>query len=302
MNSAIGYVGVGLMGGAMVRHLLSRGFAVRAFDIVPEKLADVVAAGAEPADSPGDVVDGAGIVALNLPSTRAVEEAVFGEGGLAGRIDPHRLLVDFSTIEVDRCRDFARRLKDATGCRWVDAPVSGGPVAAGDGTLTVMAGGDDADIARLRPLFEAIAANFTHVGQSGDGLVAKMVSQLIVGCLHVVLAEAARLAELSGIDAASIPSCVAGGHADGVLLRQLYPRIVARDFRPKAYARQLLKDIRMVEKLAGDAGMATPMLSEAGRLYAGLVDRGDAELDTSAVVKMYEGAAASREARHEGAH
>ena len=115
------------------------------------------------------------------------------------------LLVDFSTIEVDRCRGFATRLKAGDRLQLGRRPVSGGPVASGNGTLTVMAGGAPEDIERLRPFFDAIAGNFTHVGKTGDGLVAKMVSQLIVGCLHVVLAEAERLAELSGIDASAIP-------------------------------------------------------------------------------------------------
>ena len=290
MASTIGYVGAGLMGGPMVKWLLGHGFAVQVFDISAQRLEDAAAAGASVKTSPSGVVEGAELVALNLPSTQAVEQAVFGEGGLAQAIRPPCVVVDFSTIEVASCRGFARRLRELTGCNWVDAPVSGGPVAAGNGTLTVMAGGDAADIERLRPFFAAIAGNFTHVGPTGDGLVAKMVGQLIVGCLHVVLAEGARLAELSGIDAAAIPACVAGGHPDGVLLRQLYPRIVARDFRPRAYARQLLKDLRMVEAAATAANMPAPMLAQARQMYAALVDRGDAELDTAAIIKLYESA------------
>lgn len=288
MVDSIGYVGAGLMGGPMVAWLLRHGFAVRVYDISAERQQKAVAAGAQPATSPAGVLPGAEMVALNLPSTHAVEEAVFGADGIAQAIRPPCVLVDFSTIEVESCRGFARRLKNMSGCNWIDAPVSGGPVAAGGGTLAVMAGGDSADIARLRNLFDTIAGSFTHVGPTGDGLAAKMVGQLIVGCLHVVLAEAARLAELSGIDAALIPACVAGGHPDGVLLRQIYPRIVARDFQPRAYARQLLKDLRMVEAAATGAGLQAPMLAEARRMYARLVERGDGELDTAAVVRLYE--------------
>jgi 3-hydroxyisobutyrate dehydrogenase len=294
MGSSIGYVGAGLMGGPMVKWLLGHGFAVRVFDIATQRLQEAAAAGAHPATSPAGVLAGAELVALNLPSTHAVEEVVFGAEGIAQAIRPPCVLVDFSTIEVESCRGFAQRLKEISGCNWIDAPVSGGPIAAGGGTLAVMAGGDAGDIARLRGFFDTIAGSFTHVGPTGDGLVAKMVGQLIVGCLHVVLAEAARLAELSGIDAALIPACVAGGHPDGVLLRQLYPRIVARDFQPRAYARQLLKDLRMVEAAATGAGMQAPMLAEARRMYAALVDRGDGELDTSAVVRLYEVGAAAR--------
>src|SRR5262249_19059234 len=116
--------------------------------------------------------------------------------------------------------------------------------------------------------------------------------------------EAARLAELSGIDAAAIPACVAGGHADGVLLRQLYPRLVERDFRPRAYARQLLKDLRMVEALTAQAGMVAPMLAQARGMYATMVEQGGAELDTSAVIRLYEATAthAASAASGKGAH
>lgn len=272
----------------MARRLAERGYAVRAYDIVPSRRADAVAAGATEATSPADAARDADIVALNLPTTQAVEAAVFGPRGAAEAMRPPAVLVDFSTIEVESCRDFAARLDAATGCAWNDAPVSGGPVASADGTLTVMAGGEASDIARLQPFFGAIAANFTHVGRTGDGLVAKMISQHIVGCLHTVLAEAARLAELSGIDAAMIPAAVAGGHADGVLLRQLYPRIVARDFRPRAYARQLVKDMHMVEALAAGVGLPTPMLRQSCAMYEALLERDGAELDVSAVVTMYE--------------
>ncbi len=96
-----------------------------------------------------------------------------------------------------------------------------------------------------------VAARFTHMGPAGSGLVAKMLNQLIVGCLHSVMAEAASMAEAAGIDAARLPECLAGGHADGTLLQRLYPRMVARDFAPQGYARQLRKDLEMVHEFAG---------------------------------------------------
>jgi 3-hydroxyisobutyrate dehydrogenase-like beta-hydroxyacid dehydrogenase len=291
---AIGYVGLGLMGAPMVRRLHARGHALGVFDIVAAKTAAAAIDGVRPAASPAEAAMGADIVALNLPTTEAVEAAVFGPEGLATRMKPPQLLVDFSTIEVEACRDFARRLKAATGCAWVDAPVSGGPVASGDGTLAIMAGGEAGDIDRLRPLFANLAQTFNHLGPTGSGLAAKMVAQLIVGSLHVVLAEAAKLAQSSGIDAAMIPACVAGAHADGVLLRQLYPRMVARDFGLRAYARQLAKDMTMVRKLAEAAKLPTPMLNQALQQYQRLIDRGDGEADVAAIVTLYDPEGTSR--------
>lgn len=284
----LGYVGIGLMGLPMVRHLISRGYAVNAYDIVPARLDAARTAGAETAASPADVVTGADVVLLNLPTPEAVEQAVFGERGVAMAIRPPQRLIDFSTIKVEQCRRFAARLARDTGCAWIDAPVSGGPPASGSGSLTVMAGGDEVDIAALRPLFADVAARFTHVGPTGAGMVAKMLNQLIVGCGHAVMAEAVVLAEAAGIDAAKLPDCLAGGHADGSLLQKLYPRMVKRDFAPQGYARQLLKDLEMVNELAGQLKAPTPMMGEALTLYRMLVHLGHAELDTAAVLKLYE--------------
>ncbi len=284
----LGYVGVGLMGLPMVKHLLSRGYAVRAFDIVGDRLEQARAAGATTAGSASEAVSGADVIVLNLPTPEAVEEATFGERGVASAIRPPQLMLDFSTIKVDQCKRFAARLKADTGCAWIDAPVSGGPPAAGTGSLTVMAGGAHDDIARLRPLFDDVAARFTHVGPTGAGMVAKMLNQLIVGCGHAVMAEAVVLAEAAGIDAAKLPECLAGGHADGSLLQKLYPRMVRRDFAPQGYARQLLKDLEMVNELAGQLKAPTPMMGEALTLYRMLVHLGHAELDTAAVLKLYE--------------
>ncbi len=284
----IGYVGVGLMGLPMVRRLVSLGYPVTAYDILPERLDAARAAGALAADSPADAARDADLVLLNLPTTDAVEEAVFGERGVGDALRPPQLVVDFSTVKVDKGKAFAARLRAATGCGWVDAPVSGGPPASGSGTLTVMAGGDPADIARLAPLMADIAARFTHMGPGGSGLVAKMINQLIVGCTHAVMAEALLLAEAAGIDAARIPECLAGGHADGTLLQKLYPRMVERDFAPQGYARQLLKDLEMVNDFAGELKAPVPMTGEALSLYRMLIHLGYAELDTSAVFKLYE--------------
>jgi 3-hydroxyisobutyrate dehydrogenase len=281
-------VGIGLMGWPMARRLLGLGYRVAVFDIAPAPLELARAAGARVATSAGDAVAVADLVLLNLPTPDAVQAAVFGEGGVAGAMRPPQLLVDFSTIGVEQGRDNAGRLRTLTGCAWVDAPVSGGPPASGAGSLTVMAGGDAADIERLRPFMADVAARCTHMGPVGSGLVAKMLNQLIVGCLHVVMAEAASMAEAAGIDAARLPECLAGGHADGSLLQRLYPRMVARDFAPQGYARQLRKDLEMVNHFAADIGAPVPMLQQALALYRQLIEAGHAELDTSAVFTLYD--------------
>jgi len=284
----IGYVGVGLMGLPMVKRLVALGHDVVAFDVVEAQVDAAAAAGAKAAPSASGAVQNAEFVLLNLPTTDAVEQAVFGPDGVANALEPPQLVIDFSTNEVARGKAMAARLREQTGCGWVDAPVSGGPPASGTGTLTVMAGGSTEDIARVRPLRAGLAARLTHMGPVGSGLVAKMINQLIVGCGHAVMAEALLLAESAGIDAARMPECLAGGHADGTLLQKLYPRMAQRDFAPQGYARQLLKDLEMVNAFAGALKAPVPMAGEALSLYRMLVHRGYAELDTAAVFKLYE--------------
>jgi 3-hydroxyisobutyrate dehydrogenase-like beta-hydroxyacid dehydrogenase len=276
------------MGLPMMKRLVSLQYPVRAYDIVPAKTAAAVAAGAVAAASPADAAQGVDLVLLNLPTTDAVEQAVFGERGVASALRPPQLAVDFSTIKVDKCKAFAEKLRAASGCGWIDAPVSGGPPASGSGTLTVMAGGEAADIERARPLFADVAGRFTHMGPPGAGMVAKMLNQLIVGAGHAVMAEAVVLAEAAGIDAARLPECLAGGLADSGLLQKLYPRMQRREFAPQGYVRQLLKDLEMVSEFAAALKAPTPMMGEALQLYRVLAHLGHTELDTCAVLKVYE--------------
>jgi 3-hydroxyisobutyrate dehydrogenase-like beta-hydroxyacid dehydrogenase len=282
---ALGYVGVGLMGLPMVQRLTNLGWRVRAHDIVPERLPQ---SGALACSSASDTVRGVDVVLLNLPTNDAVMDAVFGDHGLVKSMQELQLVVDFSTIPVEACRSHAARLQKETGCRWVDAPVSGGPPASAAGTLTVMAGGAEEDLARLAPLMRDIAGRCTRVGPVGAGLAAKMINQLVVGVGHAMLAESVALCEKAGIDAARIPDCLAGGYADSNLMKAYWPRMVQRDFAPRGYVRQLLKDLDMVSKWAGGLEATTPMLTQALFLYRELAKRGHAELDSSAIRKLYD--------------
>jgi 3-hydroxyisobutyrate dehydrogenase len=272
---SLGYIGVGLMGGPMVKRLGSLGWQVRGYDIVPERSS---------ASSVAQAVKGADVVLLNLPTNEAVEDAL---AKLLPALRAPQLVVDFSTIPVEACRSHAARLAKATGCRWVDAPVSGGPPAVEQGTLTVMAGGEPEDLERLAPLMKDIAGRCTRMGPVGAGLAAKMINQLIVGVGQAMLGEAVALCEKAGIDAARIPECLGGGYADSNVLKAYWPRMVERDFAPRGYVRQLLKDLEMVNAWAGGLGARTPMLGSALSAYRELKKQGHSELDTAAVLKLY---------------
>jgi 3-hydroxyisobutyrate dehydrogenase-like beta-hydroxyacid dehydrogenase len=277
----LGYVGVGLMGGPMTKRLASLGWQLSTYDIVAERSTTISAA---------DAARGADVVLLNLPTNDAVKDAVFGANGVASAVNAKQLVVDFSTIPVDECRRHAAQLCERTGCRWVDAPVSGGPPASASGTLTVMAGGEESDLERIAPLMRDISQRCTRMGPLGAGLAAKMINQLIVGVGHSMLAEAVALCDKAGIDAARIPECLAGGYADSNVMKAYWPRMVEQDFAPRGYLRQLLKDLEMVNDWAGHMKAPAPMLMQALGLYRLAASKGWSELDSSAVVKIYESA------------
>ncbi len=275
----LGYVGVGLMGGPMSQRLASLGWRLKTYDIVPERSG---------CSSAAEAARGVDVILLNLPTNDAVKGAMFGSGGVASAASAQQLVVDFSTIPVDECRSHAARLLGETGCRWVDAPVSGGPPAAAAGSLTIMAGGEAGDLERLRPLMQDIGARCTRMGGVGAGLAAKMINQLVVGVGQAMLGEAVALCAKAGIDAARIPECLAGGYADSNVMKAYWPRIVQKDFAPRGYLRQLLKDLEMVNDWAGHLKAPVPMLMQALAVYRLAASQGYSELDSSAAAKLYD--------------
>jgi 3-hydroxyisobutyrate dehydrogenase-like beta-hydroxyacid dehydrogenase len=284
----VGFIGLGLMGQACTRRLVASGHRVSGYDVVSDKIVRAEACGVRAATSAAEVTRASRIVQVCVMTKDDLAAAVFGPDGIAEGAAPDKLLVDHSTTEVATTRDFAARLAAETGMRWVDAPVSGGPPAAQAGTLAIMAGGADADIATVGPVLRALGT-CTHMGPLGAGQVTKMVNQVLVLSNYCVLAEALVLAEAGGVDPAKIPSALGAGYAGGNMLERLFPRLVARDFAPAGYARQVLKDLDMVHGLARQLVVPTPMTSQAANLFRTLVAKGHGDLDGIAVLKLYDG-------------
>ena len=285
----LGFIGLGLMGTAMSLRLLEQGWAVNVWNLEPDRTGPVVDAGAIAKSSPAEVTGASDIVLMCVLHGQAVEQCMFAPNGIAKAASPGKILADHSTIDPARSRALAERLRAETGMAFIDAPVSGGPIAARQGTLTVMAGGHAETIAAVAAVMSDLAANFTHVGPSGAGQAAKVINQAIVGTTYVLMAEALMLAEAAGIDAARLPQCLAGGHADGTLLQQLYPRMQARAFDPPlAYARQLLKDMEAVQSEIRGFGLELPLIERAVEQHRAYVAGGNEMADPASIVRLYE--------------
>ena len=287
--SHVGLIGLGFMGSAMATRLLERGWTVTGFDIDAAKMTAVAEGGVTCVDSPAEVARRADAVITCVTSTASVEQAVFGPGGIVEAGAAGQVLIDMSTSDATATRQMAERLAAEAGMAWIDAPISGGPPAAETGSLAIMAGGDGAALDRVGPLLDDLGAKVTHMGPVGAGQVTKMINQVLVLTNYVVLAEALKLGENAGVDVARIPECLADGHAGSNLLRNMFPRMVERQYEPAAaFARQVLKDLDMVYDLAKKTTTPTPMSDQARAMFRLLVSRGHAESDPITLLKLYD--------------
>jgi 3-hydroxyisobutyrate dehydrogenase len=280
----LGYLGLGMMGFPMTRRLISAGHDVVIWNRSAGKAAALVDAGARLAARPSDIATAADIIFMCVTDAAAVEKVVFGADGLATVAGHGKLVVDFSSIHPDAARAVAARLQKANGMGWIDAPVSGGSKGAEEGTLAVMAGGDAADIERIRPYVLAMARRLTHMGPVGAGQTTKLCNQVIVGCAMTVLAEATRLAVNAGIDANKLPEALAGGFADSIPLQLFVPRMVHSP--PLGHIATMLKDLDTVVDVARDTSSPVPMSALAAQLFRLAKSARGADADALEVYKL----------------
>src|ERR1700693_881431 len=264
----LGYLGLGMMGFPMARRLLNAGYGVAGWDPSAGKPAPLVGAVAKLWPHPGEIAATTNILFMCVTDASAVEEIVFGRDGLAAVPGAGKLVVDFSSIHPDAARDIAARLKAANGMGWIDAPVSGGTKGAEEGTLAVMAGGEAADIERVRPFVLAMARRLTHMGPTGAGQTTKLCNQVIVGCAMAVLAEATRLAVNAGIHATRLPEALAGGFADSIPLQLFVPRMAQGIHSPPfGHISTMLKDLDTGIDVAHGSSSPVPMAGLAAQLF-----------------------------------
>jgi 3-hydroxyisobutyrate dehydrogenase len=284
---SLGFIGFGLMGTAIAERLLGAGYPLTVWNRSPEKLAHAVAAGATAAPNPAGVARAADIVFVCVTDDAAVEDVVFGAGGVAEAGAPDKLIVDCSTIRPAASRELAKRLELATGTRWIDAPVTGGKTGAEAGRLVIMAGGDEADIERVRPVMAAISQSFVRMGPQGAGLVTKLCNQVVNACNKVVLSEMLLLARGGGIDGARLPAVLQGGSADSMQLQREVPRMVERDFdKPHGTARTILKDLDIIREFAQLSDTPMPVTALVNELYRLHVARGNGERDSISIFDL----------------
>jgi 3-hydroxyisobutyrate dehydrogenase-like beta-hydroxyacid dehydrogenase len=281
----IGFVGLGNMGRAMARRLHEAGAEVVVWNRSPGPAEAAVALGLRRAATLPELAReiGAGVICINLTTAEVVEQVVLGPGGLHEGLPPGALIVDFGTTGLPETKEFAAHVP------WVDAPVSGGQVGAEAGTLSIFVGGDDASFQRVLPLMQVLGRNITHLGPVGAGQVTKLANQLIVAQTIDAVAQALRLAELAGLDAARVREALLGGFAESRILQLHGDRMVRRDFQPGGRSTLQLKDVRLICALAEAVGFQSPTLENCRAQWEKMVHAvGLGELDHSGLFRLYD--------------
>jgi len=286
----LGYIGLGLMGSPMVDRLLLGGYDVIVWNRTRQKIFPAIEKGAAEASSVGELVSDSDIILMCLIDSKAVEDVVFGEGGVANTGTKDQVIVDFSSMQPDLTRSFAARLKSETGMGWVDAPVSGGVKGAEAGTLAIMAGGAKSDIEYVRPIVEELSERFTHMGDCGAGQVAKLCNQIIVGSNIVAIAEAISFAEKSGcIDALKLSEALKGGWADSQPFQIMAPRFAARQTEPMIGASDtMLKDLKTAQDFAFQKGASIPMTNLSSEVLHKLSSIGLGKRDICEIMVVFD--------------
>jgi 3-hydroxyisobutyrate dehydrogenase-like beta-hydroxyacid dehydrogenase len=217
-----------------------------------------------------------------LADSNAVDEVL-------EKLTPHLkaagIVLDMGSSDPARSKKIAGRLS-GDGIGWVDAPVSGGPEGAANGTLTIMAGGTQNDYSRVKPILDVLGGNVAHVGGPGQGHMVKVINQLIVGLTIETVAEALTLAEKSGVDPRMVQQALKGGFADSRILQIHGTRMIDRTYEPGARAAIQLKDLKLAKALSAESSANLPHLKSTIELYEKLLAQGDGDLDHSAIHKL----------------
>jgi 2-hydroxy-3-oxopropionate reductase len=288
MSERVGFVGLGIMGRPMARHLLDGGLSLTVHSRSAGPVDELAAAGAARAAAPAEVAAASDVVITMLPDTPDVEQVLFGADGVAAGAAAGSLVIDMSSVDPIPTRAFAERLASG-GVAMLDAPVSGGERGAIDATLSIMVGGDAAAFDRARPLFELMGKSIVHVGPNGAGQTAKACNQLVVAATIEAVAEALVLAERAGVDPAKVREALLGGFAGSKILEVHGQRMLDRAFDPGFRARLHRKDARIVLDTAKQVGAPVPSFEAVARQLDELVDSGGGELDHSGLFTLLDG-------------
>ncbi len=284
-SATIGVIGAGAMGMGVVRSLLRAGFRTFVRDIRPGAEREAATFGARPCPSPAELAAACEITIVLVVDAAQVETVLFGPDGAVAALPPGGIVLLASTVDPDFVAALGPRVATVGGML-VDAPVSGGPARAADGTMTMMVAGGDAALDRCAALFEAIAGRVFRVGtQPGDAAKFKIVNNLLAAVNLAAGAEALALAAKAGLDPRLVVDVVNASSGASWIFADRMPRALAGDYAPRAAARILTKDVGIAVDLAARLGIAAPLAGAARTAFAAAVAAGLGEADDAVIYR-----------------
>jgi 3-hydroxyisobutyrate dehydrogenase len=289
MSETVGFIGLGIMGRGMAHNLLKAGRDLRVWNRTASRMDALVAAGARPARDPADLAAQCDIILICVSDTPDVEAVIAGDDppGVLKGVRAGALVIDMSTISPHATRALADRLAER-GAHMLDAPVSGGSEGAARGTLSIMVGGEAAQVERARPVLQAMGKTITHVGGHGDGQLVKLVNQILVVGNALAMSEALLFAQAGGLDLRKTLEAVVPGAAGSWMLANRGPQIIERDWRPGFTIDLQQKDVRLVLHAADQLGVPVLVSSLVFNLYRTLQAGGLGAEGNHALVKALE--------------
>jgi len=285
MPENIGFIGLGVMGKPMAKHLIAKGHRVTVHNRSRGAVDELVAAGATAGTSPADVARQSSIVITMVPDTPDVELVITGSDGVLAAMQPNSVVIDMSSISPVATKRLAAAVA-AKGGAMLDAPVSGGEIGAINATLSIMVGGDAAAFARVRPVLECMGnpERIVHIGsEPGSGQLCKICNQVAIGGALAGVSEAMALARKAGVDGARVRQALLGGFASSRVLEVHGERMLKSDYKPGFRTKLYQKDMRLANEAAAAHAVAMPATALVTQLVNALVASGGADLDYSAI-------------------
>ncbi|RMF87732.1 MAG: NAD(P)-dependent oxidoreductase [Planctomycetota bacterium] len=281
-KTRIGWIGTGVMGASMCRHLIEAGYHATVYNRTKSKAEPLIESGAAWADSPREVAEASDIVFSIVGFPHDVREVILGENGALAGCRSGGIIVDMTTSEPSLAVEIAEKAK-AKGVWAIDAPVSGGDVGAREARLSIMVGGESEAVEAVMPCFEVMGKTIVHQGPPGAGQHTKMVNQILIATNMIGVCESLLYAYKAGLDLETVLKSVASGAAGSWSLSNLGPRIIDNNFDPGFFVEHFVKDMGIALAEAKRMNLALPGLALAHQLYVSLIACGGAKNGTQAL-------------------
>ena len=284
----VGFIGLGTMGEPMAKNVVKKGFPLTVLDVVAAPVERLVAVGAKAASTPREVASLSDVVITMLPNSADVEQVVLGKDGIRDGAHRGLILIDMSTIDPVVTKKIAQELA-ASGVRMIDAPVGKPSQFAVDATLSIMAGGDRADVEECREILMSMGNTLFYCGPTGMGATMKVVNNLLSCTVVVATAEALVLGARSGLSAETMLEVLRQTGANNAHLHMTYPnKALKGDFRPNFMIDLAHKDLGLALAFAGQQGIPLAVGAAAREVMTAARGKGKGKLDWTAVMTVLE--------------